>query len=324
MLIKAYVGGLYADTPFYTGATDGFSQLLSRSGFKIVQNANDADVFISADIHRGDLGFLLKKKSSVSTFLIRNEPRIVWPLNYKEAATKKYGTVIDVGRLNTAVDVCLNWPQFWPKELPKTSDHRLDEIALVAGNKLSLIPGELYSLRRRCIFEIDNIAHFGTSWDSSTLTRIKELVNAMRSALSFGIFPKLDSTKYWFKKYKCWLGSPVEKRVCLSSYKYSLVIENSADYISEKLFDAFFSLTIPIYVGPNVEDYGIPDDLVVQCEQNVDAIKEGIQKARAIDYDIWCIEVMEWLGQSQTRDSWDGYLIYGTIINEIKRRAKIS
>ena len=323
MLIKVYVGGLYAKTPFYTNANDGFSKLLSRSGFDIVENANEADIFISTDIHRNDLNLFLDKRISHSTFLLRNEPKIVWPLNYKKAVTKKYGTVIDIGRINTSSDFSFNWPQFWPDELPKTPGIRLDEIAIIAGNKVSLVPGELYSLRRKCILEIDNIAHFGTSWDSSALKRTKELVYALRTSFRFRILPKSDSTKYWFKKYNNWLGSPVEKRICLSAYKYSLVIENSADYLSEKLFDAFFSLTIPIYVGPNVADFGIPADLVIQCEQSVEAINAGIQKAYGMDYESWCIEVTEWLGQSQTRENWDGYIIYGRIIEEIKRRAQL-
>jgi hypothetical protein len=321
-LIKVYMGGLYPRTPFYTNATDSFLELLLRSNFQYVENPNEADVYISADMHEKDLQRLSTIDNNCSSFLVRNEPRIVCPLNYENKGLEKFGTVLDIGRFHQFADKSFNWPQFWPENFPETSEDRLDKVAIISGNKLSLLPGELYSLRRKCILRVEQIEHFGTSWDSNNLQRFLELLRAIRLNLKNRIFPNINSARYWFKNYKAWNGSPFDKRKCLELYKYSLVIENSADYLSEKLFDAFFSLTIPIYVGPNIAEYGIPENLVIQCEPNLAAVESGIRKASEKDYSEWCNNVKEWLDSPKTRSEWDGYVVYGKVIDEIKKRVE--
>jgi hypothetical protein len=259
---------------------------------------------------------------SSSIFLLRFEPKVVWPLNYVKQVVGIYGTIFDIGRLHNLADVSYYWPQFWPEIFPEIHEKRFDKVAIISGNKFSLVPGELYSLRRKCILRIENIAHFGTAWDMSNFKRLKVLMYEIRKVLRYRLFPNLRSVKYWFKKYDKWLGSPSEKLNCLSAYKYTLVIENSADYLSEKLFDAFFSFTIPIYVGPDISDYGIPANLVVQCDPSLNAIKDGIIKASKIDYLTWCNDVKTWLDLPETRAKWDGYVVYGQIIDEIKKRTE--
>jgi len=319
-LIKVYLGGLYPRAPFYTNFDDSFSKLLLRSGFIVVENPKEAEVYISADFHERDLEYLSAISDSCSSFLLRNEPRIVCPLNYHKEVLNKFGTVIDVGRLNQSADLQSNWPQFWPKSFPNLSEKRLDKVAIISGNKMSLIPGELYSFRRQCILKIGEIEHFGTSWDSEKSERFLDLLRAIRLVQKNRIYPKLNSVRYWFKKYRNWNGTPYDKRQCLASYKYTLVIENSADYLSEKLFDAFFSFAIPIYVGPNIADYGIPKSLVIQCEPDLNSVKIGIKRASEINYREWCSEIEDWLDSPKTRTAWDGYAIYGRIIDEIKKK----
>ena len=91
--------------------------------------------------------------------------------------------------------------------------------------------------------------------------------------------------------------------------------------MSEKLFDAFFARTIPIYVGPSVRKYGIPENLVIQCEPNLRSIRDGIKRAQKVNYIEWCDEINSWLNSAETRANWDGYEVYGRIIDEIKKKA---
>jgi hypothetical protein len=53
------------------------------------------------------------------------------------------------------------------------------------------------------------------------------------------------------------------------------VIENSADYLSEKLIDAVISGTIPIYVGPNLNTFGLPAELAYQVNGDLSSIREA-------------------------------------------------
>lgn len=319
-MIKFYIGGLYPRTPFFPNGTDSLFKLLLRSGFTNTENLEEAEVYISADMHEKDVRNLSKIRSSCSSFLLRYEPRIVCPLNYEEKVIERLDTIIDGGRLNQKADIRFNFPQFWPENIPENFENRLDRIAIIAGNKLTFIPGELYSLRRLCILKFEKIDHYGASWNLSKFQKSLELLRALRLSLRYKILPKLSAVKYWFKTYPKWLGSPFDKRQCLAGYKYSLVIENSAEYLSEKLFDAFFSLVIPIYVGPDILEFGIPSHLVIQCEPNLDSIEDGIRRAYETDYIAWCDAVIEWLASPKTRSDWDGYLINGRIIDEIKKR----
>jgi hypothetical protein len=63
--------------------------------------------------------------------------------------------------------------------------------------------------------------------------------------------------------------------MAISAYKYSVVIENEASYVSEKLFEALFAGCIPKYVGPNLREFDFPAGLVIEVEANISAIREG-------------------------------------------------
>ena len=57
---------------------------------------------------------------------------------------------------------------------------------------------------------------------------------------------------------RAYRGPVAEKLATLAEYRFSLCLENSrfAGYVSEKIFDCFFTGTIPIYLGaPDIERY---------------------------------------------------------------------
>ena len=58
----------------------------------------------------------------------------------------------------------------------------------------------------------------------------------------------------------------------LRNYRYCIVIENSSDFVSEKLFDAVSMGCLPLYVGPNLENFGITLPDVLTCGQEVNDI----------------------------------------------------
>jgi hypothetical protein len=60
------------------------------------------------------------------------------------------------------------------------------------------------------------------------------------------------------------VGIVDDKQAVLADAEFAVVIENSANYVSEKLFDAMFAGCVPLYVGPPLSSVGIPDDVAVQ------------------------------------------------------------
>ncbi len=68
---------------------------------------------------------------------------------------------------------------------------------------------------------------------------------------------------------RAYRGTVPEKLETLARYRFALCFENSRfpGYVSEKIFDCFFSRTIPVYLGaPDVERY-IPPDSYIDLRQ---------------------------------------------------------
>jgi hypothetical protein len=110
---------------------------------------------------------------------------------------------------------------------------------------------------------------YGQLWDVSFFPRLKYRL----AVLKFAILSKSDyKIRHIFsdfsKKFQNARGQILDKHQVIAQSKYSLVIENTNNYISEKLFDALIGGSIPIYFGPNLANTGIPEDLVIRCNPN--------------------------------------------------------
>lgn len=131
--------------------------------------------------------------------------------------------------------------------------------ALISGNKMVRHPFELYSERVKAIrwFEKNkpnDFDFYGVGWDKWIPSN-----RYLRYVLSK--FPNLLAPK--FPSYK---GKVDSKKNTLGNYKFAICYENAqliSGYITEKIFDCFFSGCIPIYWGaPNIAEH-IPGDCFI-------------------------------------------------------------
>jgi hypothetical protein len=83
-----------------------------------------------------------------------------------------------------------------------------------------------------------------------------------------------NSLRYFSPNLINYLGPITDKSSTQSEYKISLVVENSADYISEKIFDALSSQNIVVYVGAEISKFGLNQNMVVQVEENAELVCE--------------------------------------------------
>jgi hypothetical protein len=113
------------------------------------------------------------------------------------------------------------------------------------------------------------------------------------------------------------MGPVADKLQTASNYKFALVIENSGDYMSEKLFDALFSGCLPIYVGAPVETYGIPKNLVIQAGPSIGEIRQGIIQAQNVDLDHFRVKLNEFLVDPITKSHWSHLAVYEKILREL-------
>jgi hypothetical protein len=89
--------------------------------------------------------------------------------------------------------------------------------------------------------------------------------------------------------------------------------------MSEKLFDAFFAGTIPIYVGPNPQAYGIPPELFVYCKATLEDLHSSMIAVREVDYDNWVTAVDSFLSSGSTSDQWESQRVFAKVASEITR-----
>jgi hypothetical protein len=312
---NVFLGGHNAYVPLSKGSELSYENFLSQAGFNLINDEKMANAAIFIEMNSSQIRSL---PQNIPLILVRNEPIIVWPQNYEIEFVNRVSKLIDVGRFDQKSKSFIPWPQdFSQFEFEKNlNNSRSNRVAIISGNKLSFIPGELYSLRRKCIHKFSDLDIYGTSWDISRIRKSFILLFEFFKAIKFGFTPTISNLRFWFKSIKNYLGSPTSKVETLRKYKYSLVIENSIDYLTEKLFDAFFAGNIPIYVGPDVELFNIPKNLVIQAGPSLEQIELGISLARKMNYEEWLNNLNMWLNEPSTRNTWAAENVYLRIANE--------
>jgi hypothetical protein len=241
-----------------------------------------ADALI-ANSYNSNIRKYLKKNMIPESkcILVLWEPYVVETTRYKTENTSLFGSIF-APSIDWAEKVganSFNWPQ---DEIPKLDVcdawiSRINRAVMVQGNKFSAKKGELYSLRRRVIVNLGDtvLDLFGTNWNNGVNFDIRKW---FRSAIGSRISEIKARSIYGIgKKYSNYLGTCNDKNETLSRYKIAIVIENSADFISEKLFDSIRAGCVTVYVGPSLEKYGISSGSAIQVKPNVEEISSTVR-----------------------------------------------
>ena len=147
------------------------------------------------------------------------------------------------------------------------SENRMKKFVMIQANKFSIIRGEQYSLRRDVIREAwksDGVIDlYGRSWLMDGLSLLRDVISTIFVGVSyaarsrnFKLMQVRGLKKMRFKMDERYRGEPEDLIEVLKQYKYALVIENSLDYVSEKLFNAMAAGCQVLYVGSAISTYG--------------------------------------------------------------------
>ena len=286
--------------------------------FQITEDFDNCDIYLAFDlIDKVCLGS--GTSNNIIKILIRQEPKIVLPQIYNEQILVEFDLVIDIGKSDSIRGKAINWPQDLRKYTNRT-DAKEEKIVMINSNLLSLADGEMYSLRRQAISNLKNLDLYGYQWNNSFLKKLKTFCLELKKYRLEIHNIKLDGLKFYFKHMDNYLGQVEDKRATMSIYKYSLVIENSIDYVSEKLFDSLLSECIPIYVGPDLSRYKIPSYLYFQAKPSLEDIKNKIEAAKNTDFNEWRNCLNSWISTPSTYENWSQDLFLSkifTVIQEI-------
>jgi hypothetical protein len=255
-------------------------------------------------------------------FLIRTEPHVVSPESYMANRVSDFDLIISMGTSDKSSGEVVYWPQLFDENFEKVLENwqeRQDSAVIVASDKISFVSGELYSLRREAIFALPNIDLFGYHWVrpfyKKLFVMLAEIFIAFRSTTS----PSLKAAQNFFRRPTNYKGQAEDKRTTISSYKYCLVIENAATYVSEKLFDALFAGCIPIYVGPELKTFGFPSGLVLEAAPTLAGLIEGLESAKTLDVVAWDSLRLDFLKDPQTLQKWQSENVYQDVLSRIQK-----
>jgi hypothetical protein len=199
---------------------------------------------------------------SENLILFQFEPEVVIPKQYRPENMQQYGKIftyrddwVDNKRFYK-----LRYPQgqSYFQELPPFKQRKF--LTFINANKYSYVKNELYSFRRSAIRYFENVGSefdvYGYGWNNNDILRLPHLVTALKSRK---VGQYLRDVADGLRHYRSYRGTVNDKYETLSRYKFSLCFENEKNvqgWISEKIFDCFFTGTVPIYLGAsNVERY---------------------------------------------------------------------
>jgi len=292
---------------------------VSRSlGHQLCENLDDGpDVLICVDWSRPARALVkAANRFGVTTVLIIFEPSVVTPAHINSKVRSLFSGVIEVGR--PGLKRVFKWPQTWDTSF-FDREERSDRAVAISANKYSFLKGELYSLRAKCYAEIPKVDLYGPDWETPIIRVwqkvLKELQIAVWAAPGRVVFHCL---KTLFSPPLEYRGVVPNKLEALSKYRTSLVIENSCEYMSEKLLDCLLAGTLPVYVGPEVEDFGIPGDLVIRCPADSVSVANALDRVDEESYALWKKSARNWILDDDVKSLWDSNAAIEKILEEVE------
>ena len=254
-----------------------------------------SSIFISLNHSRSKYQSTCKGSSIKKRILIRIEPDSVHPIQFNEKIVTAYdlvitpGGVADIQSSSTFYSTPyrpsanqlyprqsdLDLKEFVRRQIESQSldiehwKNRSKEIAFIASNKVSPSAKNNYRIRQDLVRS--NSCHsldvYGEGWDRNLIAKFANSLRLFRFSLKSGVFPNLQSIfsgMLW--NYPKTFGFISDKHQVLADYKFNLIIENSNNFFTEKLLDALVNGCVPIYYGPRLEAFGIPDDVYIRFD----------------------------------------------------------
>lgn len=318
----------------YPADTDWeFPNFLAELGLNVVPLGDTrATHYVAMDHSERALERVTRQIPLSRRLLFVFEPQAVNPRQYKLKTRSKYGSSI-IGserhrrmpsdrliRLGTLPKI-----EKYSVALSKQREREAGSIGILNENKFSFTPKNLYKFRWRTIADLSKSGLIvdlgGKNWEQGWGWHLKQqlltLAVTVQNACAIDLFqfhgPLPRSTKIR-------LHGRVESELeFLSKFDFCLVIENDPDYVSEKLFNAVMAGGVPLYVGPPLAEFDIPQEVVVEMGNANASFAEVIQSLSESKKDALRNAGRKWLGDSQQYEKWSHAEALRTMAAEIQR-----
>lgn len=266
-----------------SGPWTEFKDALEEQGHEVVALSEKPNAIVFNNFSRTLYNRFAQETGGKNLFLVAWEPKSNLPHMFKSKNLAKFNYRFFPSPIWCAEfdGRYFDWPQGEQSTTQVQDWHeRLDKVCMIQGNRWSFQNGELYSLRRDLVklFGSD-LDLYGFGWNQGL---VREYLSFLNSLFSGGLpkinkFEQISQVGYKYPNYR---GQVTNKLEVMALYKYALVIENSSEYLSEKLIDALLAGAVPIYVGTNLEQFRLPKDVAITVDPNPTRIMKVISKLR--------------------------------------------
>jgi hypothetical protein len=253
------------------------ASLMSRQGHRVSTidtaplDAFDAIVFLDYPTRLNRYFRAAVRRSAVPLYLVLQENESIRPDNYRRrnhVAFRKVFTWNDDWVDGDRYVKFFN-PVDFTRPVNAENESRRQFSALIANNKFSNHPQELYSARRDTLAWFarhapGDMALYGEGWDRWYAPHLGFAANA-GLAMLYRRMPRLPRRS----AYPFWYGTTSRKREILAETKFCMCYENAVfpGYITEKIFDCFFAGCVPVYHGPPNASRYLPRETYIDRTQ---------------------------------------------------------
>lgn len=330
------------------GTCPELEEALSQLNYE-VSNSPNSDFLINLNHNSHSYrNFLRFGGSTDNSFLVLLEPSSVYPAQYKPKNLAKYKSIISPGnpRFNLSKGDFIGWPYTFninpskPQEdeepLNSYISRKINEnthnyeswvdrkitCSMIAANKVSPNKLNQYGLRRYFAKNMppEELEVFGPLWNAPVIKKIEIRIITFLAAFKSLYIPNLSScfgNLFW--KYRSACGEIKNKHQILLDSKFSLIIENSHDYVSEKLFDSMINGSIPIYFGPDLASVGLPSSFAIKIDPEIDSLQEALINANPEKIKTILSEMKIFLVSERFQNSWNLQTVYSKIAHEFDK-----
>lgn len=235
--------------------------------------------------------------------LVMLECEAILPDMHSPSTLSQYGWIFSPSPLwaRSFDTIHFNYPV-----LPSTSDEvcisnsARYKLGMIQRNLYSCIKGEMYTFRRRIIRRLHengiSLELRGHGWQKSSILNFFQYYRLIQFQVRKGNVSNLIFFPHYFRKIRMPDAKPVGNKLdFLSQVEVAIVIENSLNYVSEKLFDCFRAGCVPIYVGPDLSLFGIPDNLVIASPPDSEKLIDIVRNINSFDLDALRCQAQEFI-----------------------------
>jgi hypothetical protein len=276
-----------------------FVESLQDIGYEIIPiGQTQASFYISVDHTQKHFEIMEKLLDRSQLLLIAIEPPSINPSQFKAIHFSKYSQIITIPSLESFFPAPLIWcpgfidnSEFLENADVPALESRPYNFGILATNKYSFFDSNLYSLRKSILHEFTkrkvHVVVGGRNWNRTKSwnlmqylkTLILELPSLNFRTINLGLHSLL------LRKKHLDLWGPVENEIeFYKQFKFIICIESDRNDFSEKLFDVNLAGSIALYVGPLVEDFGVPKSAIIHMPNSAfEFVEQAVKLANTFE-----------------------------------------